>query len=161
MSTYLIPNSTQPQLNFNKTSTKSHLNLSPKLTWASISTSNLTTTQYGCDIKATQSCFLSFHILRFKPILCSIDIYDCHQFKEQYFSSSILKAWTEFPVLKLISSSFTEKDDPFVCRRSDSEYWYYTFIFKLWSDFLQFRAFYLTSQTILNTGFHPGTAQLI
>ena len=36
--------------------------------------------------------FSSFHILRFKPILCSINIYDCHQFKEQYFSSSILKA---------------------------------------------------------------------
>ena len=45
--------STQFQLNFNSTSSQPHFILSLKST----SISTLTSTQYGCDIKATQSCF--------------------------------------------------------------------------------------------------------
>ena len=51
VSTYLNPNSTQPQFNLNSISTNLRLNLMS--TSASISTSTLTSTQYGCDIKAT------------------------------------------------------------------------------------------------------------
>ena len=40
--------------------TQPHFNLSLKSTSAPISTSTLTSTQYGCDIKATQSCFSIF-----------------------------------------------------------------------------------------------------
>ena len=48
-------NSTSTQLNFDSTSQepKSQINLN--------STSTLTSTQYGCDIKATQSCFYLDH----------------------------------------------------------------------------------------------------
>ena len=50
MSTYLNPNSAQFQLNFDSTSfqPQPQINLN--------SNSTLTSTQYGCDIKATQSC---------------------------------------------------------------------------------------------------------
>ena len=53
--------STQFQLNFEKTSSQPHFNDSLKSTSASISTSTLTSTQYGCDIKAIQSCYLLFY----------------------------------------------------------------------------------------------------
>ena len=58
MSTYL--NSTQPQLNFNSISPQPNFNLRFKSTSALTSTSTITLTQYGCDIKATQSCFSLF-----------------------------------------------------------------------------------------------------
>ena len=47
--------STQFQLNFHSISSQPYLNLRFKSTSASISTSTLASTQYGCDIKATQS----------------------------------------------------------------------------------------------------------
>ena len=73
--------STPTQLNLNSISTKLRLNLmstsfqpqpqinlSLKSTSSSISTSTLNSTQYGCDIKATQSClscdYLMFAIWR-------------------------------------------------------------------------------------------------
>ena len=51
--------STQFQLNFQSISSQLHINLRFKSTSASISTSTITSTQNGCDIKATQSCILS------------------------------------------------------------------------------------------------------
>ena len=50
--------STQFQLNFHSISSQPHFNLRFKSISASISnsTSTITSTQYGCDIKATQSC---------------------------------------------------------------------------------------------------------
>ena len=50
MSTYLNSNSTQFQLNFHSISSQPYFNFRFK------STSTITSTQYGCDIKATQSC---------------------------------------------------------------------------------------------------------
>ena len=50
--------STQFQLNFNSTSCPSHCNLS--LNNSLNSTLTLTSTQYDCDIKETQSCFPKF-----------------------------------------------------------------------------------------------------
>ena len=63
--------STQFQLNFDSTSCQPHFNLSLNINLNSNST--LTSTQYGCDIKATQSCDVNsystsdiepYHLLR-------------------------------------------------------------------------------------------------
>ena len=56
MLTYLIPNATQFQLNFDSTSFQPQPQINLSLNINLNSTSTLTSTQYGCDIKATQSC---------------------------------------------------------------------------------------------------------
>ena len=48
--------STQFQLNFNSTSSQPYFNLSLNINLNS--TSILSSTQYGCDIKATQPCYI-------------------------------------------------------------------------------------------------------
>ena len=48
--------SIQFQLNFDSISSQDHFNLRLESTSASISTSIITSTQYGCDRKVTQSC---------------------------------------------------------------------------------------------------------
>ena len=55
------------KMNFDSTSSQPHFNLSLKLTSTTISTSTLTSTQYGCDIKALQFLFIT--LFKFSEIL--------------------------------------------------------------------------------------------
>ena len=57
MSTYLNPNSTQFQLNFDSTSCQPQPQIKLSLNINLNSTSTLTSTQKGCDIKANQSSY--------------------------------------------------------------------------------------------------------
>ena len=100
---------TQSWLNFNLTFTKSHLNListsgsnQPQPQYQLNSTSTITSTQYGCDIKATQSCWNNFFpaqqvlsLVRLSPSLSS-------QFLISYFESGV--CWNTPHILRLSSA---------------------------------------------------------
>ena len=98
MSTYLNPNSssTQFQLNFDSTLFQPQINLSLNINLNS--TSTLTSTLYGCDIKATQSCSVVFRFQRLHDQSCY-----CHSKPSTYGSATgLLKIFSSKRVAKVV-----------------------------------------------------------
>ena len=94
--------STPTQLNLNLISTKLPLNListsfqpQVQINLSLNSTSTITSTQYGCDIKATQSCFINR--LRKKILICNYQISENETTKLDMLVASICTKKTQRP----------------------------------------------------------------
>ena len=101
--------STQFQLNFDSISSQPHFNLRFKSTSASISTSTITSAQYGCDIKATQSCYANLSIIT----IWTRNRYCFHE----------TAIWVSFRLKKLIlrCSNFTKRQNTWRIERQNSK----------------------------------------